>query len=118
LSPFGPVQVDASTVQLTFTQQPSNGSISAPIAPPVAVKATTAAGSPIGGVEIVITVQGNNGINAFVTDSSAVTDELGIATFPDLKVTKAGGYTVRAVGQIGGSATMSVISNLFNVKNQ
>jgi hypothetical protein len=118
LSPFGPVQVDASTVQLTFTQQPSNGSISAPISPPVAVKATTAAGSPIGGVEIVITVQGNNGINAFVTDSSAVTDELGIATFPDLKVTKAGGYTVRAVGQIGGSATMSVISNLFNVKNQ
>jgi hypothetical protein len=118
LSPFGPVQVDASTVHLTFTQQPTDGSISAPISPPVAVKATTAAGSPLGGVEIVITVQGNNGINASVTDSSAVTDESGIATFPDLRVTKAGGYTIGAVGQIGGSATMSVVSNLFNVKNQ
>ncbi len=42
----------------------------------------------------------------------------GIATFPKLRVTKAGGYTIQAVGSLSGNPTSAVVSNLFNVKGQ
>lgn len=118
LSPFGAVQVNASSVALRFTKQPSNGSISAPISPPVAVKAATSAGTPVGGVVITLTVIGNNGINAAVTGNVATTNELGVATFPNLTVTKAGGYTIQASGAISGGSTGTVTSVLFNVNGQ
>ena len=123
LSPFGPVQVQADSIVLTFTQQPSNGTISAPIAPAVQVKATTSHGTPIGGVQITLHVVGNNGINAAVsTDTLEFTSDLpgaaGVATFTNLFVTKAGGYTIQATGSFSGSTTSSVNSILFNVKGQ
>lgn len=123
LSPFGPVKVLADSVVLTFTQQPSNGTISAPISPAVQVTATTPRGTPIGGVQIRLQVIGNNGINAAVSnDTLETTSDLpgsaGVATFTNLFVTKAGGYTIQATGSLGGSATSSVTSVLFNVKGQ
>lgn len=118
LSPFGPIQVSASSVGLTFTQQPSNGSISAPISPPVTLKATTSSGTPVGGVVVTLTVIGNNGINAAVTGNVATTNDLGIATFANLMVTKAGGYTIQASGSIGGGSTGTATSLLFNVNGQ
>lgn len=118
LSPFGAVQVNASSVGLTFAQQPSNGSISAPISPPVAVKATTSSGTPVGGAVVTLTVIGNNGINAAVTGNVATTNDLGVATFPALMVTKAGGYTIQASGSIAGGSTATATSLLFNVNGQ
>jgi len=123
LSPFGPISVLSDSVVLTFTQQPSDGMVSAAISPAVQVRATTPRGTPVGGVQVTLHVVGNNGINAAVSnDTAETTSDLpgsaGLATFPSLYVTKAGGYTIQATGSLGGKATASVTSILFNVKGQ
>jgi hypothetical protein len=118
LSPFGPVIVNAQNVSLTFVQQPSNGSISAPIAPPVTVQATTANGTPVGGVTITLTIYNNQGQPATATGNVATTGEFGVASFPNLTLTKAGGYIITASGSISGNATKTVNSVLFNVNGQ
>ncbi|MGI8546221.1 MAG: hypothetical protein ACR2M1_02640 [Gemmatimonadaceae bacterium] len=74
-------------------------------------------------MRITLRVAGNHGINAFVTGgttevTSDAAGSAGIATFPKLRVTKAGGYTIQAVGSLSGNPTSSVLSNLFNVQGQ
>lgn len=121
LSPFGPVKVRPDSVVLTFTQQPSDGPAGAAISPPVQVKATTANGTPIGGVQITLHVISGNSTNAAVAmNSTAVTsdapDASGIATFPKLSVTQPGSYTLLAVGSLAGHATSNVTSVMFTMR--
>jgi hypothetical protein len=48
----------------------------------------------------------------------ATTGEFGVASFPNLTLTKAGGYIITASGSISGNATKTVNSVLFNVNGQ
>lgn len=120
LSPFGPVAVQAQNVSLTFGQQPTDGKISAPISPPVTVRASTPAGTPVAGISVTLLIFGNNGQPAtFVAGTNvAVTNDAGLASFPALQLTKAGGYTLQATGSLAGTATQTVTSVLFNVQGQ
>jgi len=45
-----------------------------------------------------------------ITGNTAVTDASGIAIFPNLKISKPGGYTMTAVSELGGS-----VSTFFNI---
>jgi hypothetical protein len=120
LSPIGPVDVNVATVKLSFTQQPSNGSINSPITPAIAVKAVTALGTPLDGLTITLTVVGNQGsFNIKPGSNVAITANGGIATFPDFQTDKAGGYTITATGSFDGATkTAPVTSNQFQVSGQ
>ena len=120
LSPFGPVQVSIDDIVLTFTQQPSNASAGVAIVPPVQVKATTASGTPIGGVRVTLHVLRPDGSDAGVTTgvsetTSSATSTAGLATFRALTIPQQGTYTLRADGVLNGSATLSATSSSFTV---
>lgn len=120
LSPFGPVVFGTDDVGLSYVQQPTDGRISAPISPAVTVRALTAAGTPIAGVEITLSIVRNHGKPAGIVDGTGVatTNDSGIATFASLQLTKAGGYLLEASGSLGGGETKTVVSHLFNVKGK
>ena len=113
LSEIGPVTY---TSVVSFTTPPKNSKLSASpqFKDVVTVTDTTANGNPLKGVQITLEVVGNSG--SFTNPplgSTAITNAFGIAVFPDLYIDKAGGYTVTAKSEVGGSATAT-----FNISGR
>jgi len=111
LSDIGPVSF---TSVVTFTVKPKNTSVSKnpQFVPTVTVTAITAKGHPIADVLITLSVASNNG-SFNISGNTAYTDATGTATFPNLKIDKAGGYTMTASSEVGGSASL-----FFNINGQ
>jgi hypothetical protein len=113
LSHLGAVDftVDPDT-GVTFSTQPASGKLSGDpqFKNPVAVQVLSTNGTAMGGVKVALTVAGNSGSFTPPADSVRITGSNGIATFPDLFLDKAGGYTITATTVYG-----SAISNLFNL---
>ena len=105
LSEIGPVSY---TSVVSFTVPPRNTTLSAnpQFVPTVTVRNVTANGNALKGAEITLTVVGNNG-SFNISNNTAITDDAGIATFPNLRIDKAGGYTVTATSELGGSAVVN-----------
>jgi hypothetical protein len=80
--------------------------------PTVTVQNFTAKGHPIANVLITLSVTTNNG-GFHISGNTAYTDTNGIATFPDLHIDKAGGYTMTASSEVGGSTSI-----FFNINGQ
>jgi hypothetical protein len=124
-SPFTLGSYVGSDITLHFDVQPSNGTVNTNISPIVTVSATRAGGLPVPPVVVTLAIYGNNGTPAFIINNIATTtsdgvNSVGIAKFDTLQFTKAGGYTIIATGSVGGApvGTQSVLSALFNIKNQ
>jgi hypothetical protein len=84
--------------------------------PVVKVHVLTTAGTPIAGVLVKLTVIGNKGSFA-ATGDTATTAANGDASFPNLSINKAGGYTVSAtVPELGGDVVL--VSNQFQINGQ
>jgi hypothetical protein len=118
LSPIGPVTVDGSTVTLTVTQQPITGIINTNFDPPIKVSAATAAGTPLGGVLVTLSVLGNQGSPVTLKDSTATTANDGVATFTTFQTNKSGGYLFKASGTFGGVATKADTTAMINVSGK
>jgi hypothetical protein len=103
LSEIGPVSF-VSVVSFSVPPQTTRLSANPQFVPTVTVVDTTSHGNPIKGVLITLTVVGNNG-SYTITGNTATTNSSGVATFPDLHIDKAGGYTVTATSEVGGTAT-------------
>jgi len=81
----------------------------------------TPPGVPLQRVEVTIEIAGNNGVPAdFAGTHTVRTDEFGVATFDDLTLSSAGGYTLRAFTTDGlsGLAAAQGLSNQFHIKNR
>lgn len=115
------VIVNLQSVSMTFVSQPVNGYVNSPLGgnpgPSVRVQVTSFKGTPFPNVTVTIKVANNSGTNVAASGYTATTGSDGIATFPNLQVNKAGGYTLTASGAYDGLSG-SVISNLFNVQNK
>jgi len=123
-SPFKVKNYQASNVPLSFTLQPQNTNVNTLVTVQVSTTGTVAP------VVINLTIAGNNGdpTTLEVPDGnggwtpkaslSAVTVG-NVATFT-YAYSKAGGYTLTAIGNLGGTdaLTQSSISNLFQVKSK
>jgi hypothetical protein len=128
LSPFA--VVDMQSVQLTFMKPIVDGQISVALADangdPVQVRVSTQNGSPLPDASVTLSIAGNSSSIAFFQDGNAApsatvtrtTDENGLATFNDVYLTKAGGYTITAGGSFDGVPGASTLSNLFNMQNK
>ena len=105
LSEIGPVTY---TSVVSFTQAPQNTSLSAnpQFVPVVTVLNVTSNGNPLKGAVITLTVVGNNG-SYNISNNVATTDDAGVATFPTLRIDKAGGYTMTATSELGGIAQVA-----------
>jgi hypothetical protein len=118
LSPKAAVTFSPAAAGLAFVQQPkdSRRSLRPQFSPAVSVLVTTAAGTPVNGVLVTLTVYNNNGSytlsNATATSGSG---GAGIAVFPNLFTDKAGGYNFVASASIFGVATKSALSNRINI---
>lgn len=103
LSEIGPVSF---TSVVSFANAPTNIALSAqPHNPPISVLNATANGNPLAGVTITLSVVGNSG--SFTNPpqgNTAVTNDDGIATFPNFVIDKSGGYTITATSPLGGTA--------------
>ena len=112
LSEIGPVSF---TSVVSFANPPKTIRLSRqPQSPPIAVLNATSNGNPLAGVLITLTVIGNSG--SFTNPpvgSTAVTNDDGIAEFPNLIIDKSGGYTIIASSPLGGSAqaTFNITGN-------
>jgi hypothetical protein len=111
LSDIGPVSF---TSVVKFGVKPTNTSVSKPQQwnPIVTVADSTAKGHPIANVLITLSVASNSG-SFNITGDTATTDATGVARFPNLHIDKAGGYTMTATSEVGGSA-----STFFNINGQ
>ena len=80
---------------------------------------TKAGKNPLANVAVELTVIGNKGSFA-ASGTSAVTDGQGIARFPNLRIDKAGGYTIsaKAADAEGFVPNFVATSNLFNISGQ
>ena len=126
---FSPFEiVYGAQIQLSFVTQPANGTINTPIKgsgnSEIQVKVVAAQGTPWEGILVHIDAVTNNGEGVFSCGNNAETDAAGIAHFPNLTVSKAGGYffvatTVEASTDpdVTAYSTASVNSNRFNLKN-
>jgi hypothetical protein len=113
LSEIGPVTF---TPVVAFAVAPKNTKLSASpqFTPTVKVTVLSTHGNPFKHVFVTLSVVGNSG--SFTNPpvgSTAYTDENGIALFPDLYIDKAGGYTVTATSEVGGSASAT-----FNISGR
>ena len=108
LSKIGPVSY---TSTMAWVVKPGNTSRSAnpQFTPVVTVRNGSAGGNALQGATITLVVSTNNG-SFTITGNTAVTNAAGIATFPNLKISKPGGYTMTAVSELGGS-----VSTFFNI---
>ena len=113
---------------LSFQDQPANSISGAPLTGKtggeLSVKVTAAEGTPWEDILVRITAVTNNGAGVTACSNEATTDAQGVAHFPDLSVSKAGGYylvatTVEASADedVAAYATATVRSNRFNLKN-
>ncbi|MDF2774673.1 MAG: hypothetical protein K0S86_4173, partial [Geminicoccaceae bacterium] len=122
LSPIGAVSVNVTTVKLTIQSQPTTGFINTPITPAITVRALTANDTPLDGLTIRLDITGNNGSYIVKEGTNiAVTANGGIATFSDLEISKAGGYTFVAVGYFdanGPYTQPSAVSLMINLSGQ
>ncbi|HUR94745.1 MAG TPA: hypothetical protein VMY76_09190 [Gemmatimonadales bacterium] len=78
-------------------------------------------GVPLQLAEVTIELAGNNGLPAnFTGVKTVLTDEFGVATFLDLKLFSAGGYTTRVftTGGLAGLPDAEDFSNAFHIKNR
>ena len=128
LSPFA--VIDMQSVQLAFVHGVADGAISQPLADtsgnPAQVRVSTLNGSPLSGATVTLSIAGNSSSIAFFQDGSAgatttvsrITDSNGLVTFDNVRLTKAGGYTIAASGSFDGVAGTSVLSNSFNIQNK
>ena len=103
LSEIGPVSF-TSTVAYVVPPGNTSRSASPQFRPIVTVRNVTTNGNPIQGALITISVAVNRG-SFTISGNTAITNSSGIATFPDLKIDKPGGYTATAVSDVGGSAS-------------
>ena len=113
LSDLGVVTVSA--VGLTISKVP-DGVTTAPL-DEFTVVARAPSGSTVAGVDVTITVIGNNGSYDVIGDPTARTDFNGIAHFTNVRIDKAGGYTVQATSEYEdygaqGAATL----RMFHIK--
>ena len=102
LSEIGPVSF-TSTVAFVVPPRNTKRSASPQFVPTVKVRNVSANGNAIQGSLITITVAVNHG-SYNISGNTAITNAAGIATFPNLKIDKPGGYTATAVSDVGGSA--------------
>ena len=118
---FSPFSIaDAGGASITFVTQPRDGIISQAIntgAPPVEIALTAKDGTPIVRVSVELQVANNSGSTVVATNYTATTDATGHATFPQLTVNKAGGYTL-SVNVADGITGVTQVSTLFNIKNK
>ncbi|MFN8571206.1 MAG: carboxypeptidase-like regulatory domain-containing protein [Gemmatimonadaceae bacterium] len=110
LSPSGAVIVTPRNDAITFTQQPSDGIIKQPISPAVQVRALTNLGTPIGGVQIDMTLQPGN------VTFHAITQSDGTATFPNIRIPTRGVYTLTVVGTLGEIPLKPATSRAFTIR--
>jgi len=96
---------------LVFAQEPTTVGVNAFFSPPVQVRALDAAGAPVAGVTIALSLATNPG-GAVLAGATATTDGFGTATFNNLTLSAVGpGYTLRAA-----SGTLTpVVSVPFDV---
>jgi hypothetical protein len=108
LSKIGPVSY---TSTMAWVVKPGNTSRSKnpQFTPVVTVRNGSVGGNNLQGATITLIVSTNKG-SFTITGNTAVTDASGIATFPNLKIDKPGGYTMTAVSELGGS-----VSTFFNI---
>ena len=126
---FSPFEiVYGAQIQLSFVTQPANGTINTPIKgagnSEIRVRVVAAQGTPWEGILVHVDAVTNNGEGVFACGNDAETDAAGIAHFPNLTVSKAGGYyfvatTVEASTDpdVTAYSAASVSSNRFNLKN-
>jgi hypothetical protein len=103
LSEIGPVSF-ISTVAFDVPPRNTSRSANPQFRPIVTVRNVSTNGNPIQGALITISVAVNRG-SFRISGNTAITNSSGIATFPDLKIDKPGGYTATAVSDVGGSAS-------------
>ncbi len=128
LSPFA--VIDMQSVRLAFVHGIADGAVSQPLADtsgnPVQVRVSTLNGSPLRGATVTLSIAGNSSSIAFFQDGSAAasttvsrtTDANGLVTFDNVRLTKAGGYTLLAAGSFDGVPGTSTLSNSFNMQNK
>ncbi|HEU4800833.1 MAG TPA: hypothetical protein VFS94_09380 [Gemmatimonadales bacterium] len=127
---FSPFEVVyGGQIVLTFVDQPANGDVNTPLIGTVgggelSVKVTGAEKTPWEGIDVHIDAVTNNGKGVTACGNDATTDEQGVAHFPDLTVSKAGGYflvatTVEATSDpdVAAYSTATVNSDRFTLKN-
>ncbi|HET6679743.1 MAG TPA: hypothetical protein VFG84_00960 [Gemmatimonadaceae bacterium] len=122
--------IDMQAVTLSFVQPIADGQVSVAMADgngaPVAVSVTTQSGTPLPNVVVTLAIAGNNSAIAFFQDGSApasatvsrTTNALGVATFDNVFITKAGGYVLQVSGAFDGVAGAPQLSNPFNWQNK
>jgi hypothetical protein len=113
LSEIGPVQV-IDTVSFPRIGKAKVSQTTNQFSPAISVFVRTTAGTPLAGVTVTLTVANNSGSFTPPSDSVAVTNASGIATYPNFYLNKAGGYTITATTEFGTTG----VSNLFNVSGQ
>ena len=126
---FSPFEVVyGANIVLAFQDQPANGTINTALkgksGGELSVKVTGAQGTPWEDILVRITAVTNNGAGVAVCGNEAVTDETGVAHFPNLTVSKAGGYFLVATTvesttdpDVAAYSTATVNSDRFNLKN-
>ncbi|HVK14894.1 MAG TPA: hypothetical protein VM597_39515, partial [Gemmataceae bacterium] len=91
--------------QIGFVQGPSNSFVTTSLLPPVTVQIRDAFGNAVGANVPVKLSLGANPTNALLSGTAAKTNALGLATFPAVKVSKAGvGYQLVATAGVGTSS--------------
>jgi len=115
LSEIGPVTY---TPVVTFSVPPTDSKLSAKdpqFKNAVTVTVLTSHGNPLKHVLVTLQVAGNSGsfTNPPLGSEPAYTDDKGVVSFPNLYIDKAGGYTIKATSDVGGSA-----SAFFNISGR
>jgi hypothetical protein len=114
LSEIGPVTY---TPVVSFSTPPKDSKLSASpqFKDPVTVTVLTTHNNPLKHVLVTLTIVGNSGsfTNPPVGSAPDYTDENGIVSFPNLYIDKAGGYTITATSEVGGSASV-----FFNISGR
>lgn len=115
-SDFGPLNVPV--VKLTFTVQPP-ATVSVGQTFSVQVQATDPiSGATVGGVQITIIAQNNNGVpKQLLGTTTQTTSNAGVATFGDLSFApgSTGGYRLQATGGVTGRGSI-IVSEAFSTK--
>jgi uncharacterized repeat protein (TIGR01451 family) len=96
--------------QLAFTGQPVNGTIGAPLSPPVTVAVEDAGGNIVRGDHSTVTLTLSSGSFVGGATTATATAVNGVATFGGLALSAAGTYTLAA-----SDGTLSATSNSFTV---
>ncbi|MBT2549595.1 hypothetical protein [Arthrobacter sp. ISL-65] len=105
------VVVPASN-QLAFGQGPSNATAGAAISPAVTVRVQSLGLVPVANVPVTLSLGNNPGLGTLSGTATASTNLLGVATFSNLSIEKAGmGYTLTA----SSPGLTSVGSGSFNI---